>query len=322
MYVLGLQGSPRRKANTDFLLDQYLQKAAAVGAKTEKVDVCRLHIEPCIGCGNCERKGFCIHKDDMSGQLYAKLRLADVVVLASPVYFYNVPAQMKSLVDRSQTLWSRRYRLELNDPGSETRRGVMLSVGATRGKNLFEGMHLTAKYFFDAVSADYNSSLTYWQVEHPGDMAAHATVLKEVSEEVDKVIQPLRQRKRVLFLCVQNACRSQMAAGFARKMAGDRLEAICGGSAPAASVDASMVEAMAEKGIDMAFRTPQDIDTALENGAPDIIVTMGCQDHCPHVAGVQRLDWELKDPAGGDMALMRQVRDEIQQRVEQLIDSL
>ena len=322
MLVLGLQGSPRKKGNTNYLLNLVLEAAANLGAETELVHVPKKNIKPCIGCTNCERKGFCsIDDDDMMAEIYPLIRRADLIILATPIYFYNATAQLKMLIDRSQTLWARKYKLGLVDPGRPSRKGMMLSVGATKGKNLFEGMALTAKYFFDAVGASFDSSLTYRHIEDPGDMKKHATVVDDVKNEIGS-LAPLFRRKKILFACRENACRSQMASAFARCMAGDALDVGCAGSHPAEQVNAVMQEVMAEVGYDMAFRVPRHLDAAIETSKPHIIVTMGCGEECPYIPGVEMLDWELPDPAGESKDFMRRVRDEIQARVEALVSRI
>ena len=323
MLVLGLQGSPRKKGNTNYLLNKFMEEAQGQGARTRIIDVAKTKIVPCIGCGSCEKKGFCVTKDDdMTLEISPLLREADIVVSASPVYFYNVTAQLKILIDRSQTLWSRRYRLGLNDPGSKTRRGFVLSQGATRGKNLFEGIHLTMQYFFDAISASYEGNLEYWQIEHPGDMEKQTTVLKDVKEAVTGLLSPLKGRKKILFACRENACRSQMAAAFARYFAGDRIDASCAGSTPVEKINPDMVNVMQEAGIDMAFRKTRSLNAAISESQPDVIITMGCGEECPFVPGAEVLDWDLPDPAGKPIEFMRDVRDEIEKRVKKLINTL
>jgi len=322
MLVLGLQGSPRIKGNTSYLLDSVLAQTASLGAETQRIDVCRKNIQPCIGCTNCERKGFCsIEDDDMTRELYALMRRADLILLATPVYFYNATSQLKMVIDRSQTLWSRKYKLGLADPGRSSRKAMMLSVGATKGKNLFEGMALTAKYFFDAVGASFQSSLTYRQIENPGDMKTHATVHEDVNTAINGMNTFFR-RKKILFACRENACRSQMAAAFARRSAGNALDVACAGSQPAARINPVMQEVMAEIGYDMAFRPPRALDAAIAADIPQIIVTMGCGEECPYIPGVEVLDWELPDPASAGKEVMRRVRDEIQARVEALISRI
>ena len=118
---------------------------------------------------------------------------------ATPIFFYNCTAQLKAVIDRCQTFWARKYRLKLKDPGSETRRGYLLAVGATRGKNLFEGLNLTASYFFDAIDASFEGSLTYRGIEHRKDMEKHPTMRKDVQHAIEKLLQPLMERKKIFF---------------------------------------------------------------------------------------------------------------------------
>jgi arsenate reductase (thioredoxin) len=125
----------------------------------------------------------------------------------------------------------------------------------------------------------------------------------------------------VLFLCVHNAGRSQMAAGFLRHLADGQVEVLSGGSAPAESVNPAAVEAMAEVGIDIADQHPKPWTDATV-GAADVIVSMGCGDACPVLPGKRYLDWELEDPAGKGVESVRPIRDEIERRVRGLLTEL
>jgi len=319
MLLLGLQGSPRKKGNTHFLLSAFMKEAEQLGARTHIIEVDKRNILPCKEYTTCEKKGFCPIKDDMKDDIYARLREADVVIAASPVFFYNVTAQLKALIDRCQTLWARKYKLGLTDPNRKMRRGFMLAVAATQGEQLFDGLNLTTKYFFDAVGAGYDGSLTYRGIEHPGDMEKHPTVLADVKDAVTRLLAPFSGREKILFACRENACRSQMASAFAQYLGGDKVEALSGGSEPADQVSPMMMAAMHEKGIDMEFRTPKSIEAAIEAVKPDRIITMGCGEQCPVVPGATKEDWDLPDPAGKDMDFMRKVRDEIEKRVTALL---
>ncbi|MBW3576358.1 MAG: arsenate reductase ArsC [Actinobacteria bacterium] len=125
----------------------------------------------------------------------------------------------------------------------------------------------------------------------------------------------------VLYLCVHNAGRSQMAAGWTRHLGGDRVEVLSGGSNPGEQIHPVAAEAMAEVGIDITNDYPKPwTDETL--GAADVIVTMGCGDACPVVPGKRYLDWELDDPAGKPLEDVRPIRDEIEQRVRNLLDEL
>ena len=125
----------------------------------------------------------------------------------------------------------------------------------------------------------------------------------------------------VLFVCVHNAGRSQMAAGFVRHLAGDRVEVLSAGSEPADLINPAAVEAMREVGIDVSSERPK----LLQDGAvrqADVVITMGCGDACPIYPGKRYEDWDLPDPAGQPIAALRPIRDQIEARVRTLLDSL
>ena len=125
----------------------------------------------------------------------------------------------------------------------------------------------------------------------------------------------------VLFLCVHNAGRSQMAAGWLKSLAGGRVDVYSGGSEPATSINPAAIEAMTEVGIDITDDYPKRWTDEIVRAA-DVVVTMGCGDACPLFPGKRYEDWELDDPAGLDVVAVRPIRDEIRRRVEQLMQSL
>jgi arsenate reductase len=128
-------------------------------------------------------------------------------------------------------------------------------------------------------------------------------------------------RPTVLFVCVHNAGRSQMAAGWLQHLAGDRIEVLSAGSAPADQINAVAVAAMAEVGIDIAAAQPKVLTTEAVQDS-DVVITMGCGDACPYFPGKRYEDWKLDDPAGLGLESVRPIRDEIRTRVETLIASL
>jgi arsenate reductase len=132
---------------------------------------------------------------------------------------------------------------------------------------------------------------------------------------------PDRTKPTVLFVCVHNAGRSQMAAGLTRHLGEDRVIVRSAGSDPAETVNPAAVEAMAELGIDLGDAAPKLLSTDAVRGA-DVVVTMGCGDACPVFPGKRYEDWELEDPAGKDIESVRLIRDEIRSRVEALLRSL
>ena len=128
-------------------------------------------------------------------------------------------------------------------------------------------------------------------------------------------------RPVVLFVCVHNAGRSQMAAGFLRHLAGDHVEVLSAGSEPADKVNPVAVEAMAEVGVDISGEQPKLLrDTAVREA--DVVITMGCGDACPIHPGKRYEDWDLPDPAGRPLAAVRLIRDEVATRIKKLLESL
>lgn len=125
----------------------------------------------------------------------------------------------------------------------------------------------------------------------------------------------------VLFVCVHNAGRSQMAAGYLRHFAGDRVEVLSAGSEPKDQINPVAVEAMAEEGIDIANNTPKVLTTDAVR-ASDVVITMGCGDACPIFPGKRYEDWELEDPAGQGIESVRVIRDDIKGRIEALLAEL
>jgi multimeric flavodoxin WrbA/protein-tyrosine-phosphatase len=320
MLILGLQGSPRKKGNSHHLLSTFMKEAQQLGADTIVIDVPRRDIRPCLELIVCEKKGFCPIKDDMQREIYTLIRQADLIILVSPVFFYSVTAQLKALIDRCQTLWARKYKLKLADPNSPWRQGLLLSVGATKGKELFTGLELTAKYFFDAVDAVYKGSLTYPNIEGPYDLKHHAGMPAQVAKEVRRLLTPIKKRHRILFTCQKNDCLSQMAAAMIQFKAGDILEVSCAGSTPAKRINPSVADVMAEKGIDMAFRIPQGLDKVIQSMSPDIIVGLDCWEACPYLPDIRRINWSFPNLNENSIKHLRSVRDKIEEKVNHLIE--
>ncbi|WP_353951242.1 arsenate reductase ArsC [Knoellia sp. S7-12] len=131
----------------------------------------------------------------------------------------------------------------------------------------------------------------------------------------------MTERPSVLFVCVHNAGRSQMAAGYLEALSGGQVEVRSAGSAPADQVNPAAVEAMAEEGIDLAAASPKVLTTEAVQ-ASDVVITMGCGDACPIFPGKRYEDWALEDPAGKGVESVRPIRDDIRRRILELLDSL
>ena len=183
MKVLGIFGSPRKGGNTDILLEETLRGSEREGAQVERLHLTDFTITPCKECHGCDRTGECVILDDMQ-RIYPKLLDADVIILASPIFFYGVSAWAKAFVDRCQALWSRKYLLKDRSLGKEGKRkkGFFISVGATKGARVFEGAILTAKYFFDVINAKYVGELVFRGIEAKGDILKHPEALQQAFE--------------------------------------------------------------------------------------------------------------------------------------------
>ena len=178
--LLALHLSPREKGNSEILLDEFLRGAREAGANVKTVYCRDLEVQGCVECGGCDDTGECVLSDDMN-DLYPDLIAAERIVVAGSIFFYGLPAQGKAIVDRSQALWSRvRLDPDLKRPQG---RGFFLGVGATKGKNLFDGAILCVKYFMDAIGLPLDMDvLTYRQVEAKGAIKNHPTALREAFE--------------------------------------------------------------------------------------------------------------------------------------------
>lgn len=182
-HVLGIYGSPRKQGSTDHLLDKALEGAKSIGADTSVIYVRDLKMEGCKECGGCEKTGKCVINDDMS-IVYPLLDQADIIFLASPIFFYGLSSQIKAVVDRAQAMWSRRM-LEKTPEHRKIHtkgKGYLIAVGGTTGKRLFDGVELTARYFFDALDMSYNGGLFFRGIEKPSDIAGQPDVLEKAFE--------------------------------------------------------------------------------------------------------------------------------------------
>jgi multimeric flavodoxin WrbA len=190
MDVLALFGSPRRKGNSDALMEAVLEPAEKTGKKIERVRISKLTLRPCQGCHWCEGRGECIQKDDME-EVVPKILEARWVVLSVPIYFYNAPGYTKILIDRCQVLWARKYTppegkgpVAISAPG---RKGFAVAAGATRGKNLFKGLEWTVRYFFDAIDVTYEGVLGVRHLEAAGDAETHPDALSLAREAGERL---------------------------------------------------------------------------------------------------------------------------------------
>ena len=178
--ILAIYGSPRRKGNTSLLLQKAVQGAREAGAEVEEVVLRDLKMSPCLEIYGCKKTGRCVIKDDFQ-KVYDQILACQGLMLASPVFFYAVSAHTKILMDRCQSLWVKRYWIEKTPFGKHDakRKGLFISVGATKGKKLFDGVRLTVRYFFDALDAELWKSLLYRGLDFEGDVLKQPEYLEE-----------------------------------------------------------------------------------------------------------------------------------------------
>lgn len=175
--VLGICGSPRLGGNTDILLDKVLEGAGSKGADTEKIVLNKLKFSPCQECENIRDDGECIVKDDMH-KLYKKIKDADVIVLASPVFFGSLSAQTKMMIDRFQCVWRLKYMLN-KDTGYGKKKAAFISVEGSDRKDFFENAKSIVRNLFATINADYAAELFCSGVDKKSGILKHPRCLKK-----------------------------------------------------------------------------------------------------------------------------------------------
>lgn len=157
MRVFGISGSPKKGGFTNLLLDEALDGARASGALTEKIILNELDFKPCQECGGCDETGVCVI-DDMR-PVYDKLAKADAIIVASPIYFGTITAQLKAMIDRCHSLWVAKYVLKKDLLAKKKRKGIFLCVGGKNVGEYFENAKKIIKIFFITLNIEYSSDL-------------------------------------------------------------------------------------------------------------------------------------------------------------------
>lgn len=183
-------GSPRRDGNSDTLLNHVIKGAEVTGADVERIYVRDLQIAPCNSCGGCWEKGDCAIHDDMQ-KMYPKLVGADVIVVASPIYFMGVSAQLKSCIDRCQAFWARKYILNLPiRNGGRSARGFFIATAARdAGEGLFAGAIKTIKAFFHVLDTKYAGDILCSGLEEKGAVNTRKELLLQAFEAGKKLLK-------------------------------------------------------------------------------------------------------------------------------------
>ncbi len=189
MRVLGITGSPRRGGNTDLLLAEVMRGAANRGAEVKTIILNDLNFIACQHCDACLKKGKCKYQDDMQ-MIYRELEQADRIVLASPIHFMGVTAQMKAMIDRCQALWARKYVLKIPPLGERReRKGLFISVAGRKVANVFDGALITIKSLFTVLNVTYAGELLFRNVDEKGSIAKHPDALKQAYVAGQKLVE-------------------------------------------------------------------------------------------------------------------------------------
>ena len=187
--MLGIAGSPRRGGNTDLLLAEVMKGAASKGAEVKTIILNDLKITPCQHCDACLKAGKCRINDDMQ-MIYRELEQADRIVLASPIQFMGVTAQMKAMIDRCQCLWARKYVLKVPPLGNEReRKGFFISVGGRKVANLFEPALVMIKTVFRTMDVTYAGELLFSGVDERGAIAKYPDALRQALLAGQKLVE-------------------------------------------------------------------------------------------------------------------------------------
>jgi len=176
--VLGIAASPRINGNSDILLQKALEGAESAGARTEYIRLAELNIAPCIECNRCYKTGSCQTRDDFQ-VVISKILDAERLIFATPVFFMTVCAQAKLLIDRCQCLWARKVVLKkpLETTGTQPRCAMVIAVGGSGSKKMFESVRLTMKSWFDVLDLHYSRGLFVNRVDKPGDVERHPAAM-------------------------------------------------------------------------------------------------------------------------------------------------
>ena len=189
--LLAIAGSPRRGGNSELLLDEAIKAARDIGLETEKLVVDELGISPCTSCGSCWETGNCVIEDKMQ-EVYKKLLDADYVVVASPLYFLGVSAQLKALIDRCQALWARRFILKkpLRN-GKKQPKGLFISTAAITQADdkIFAGSAQTVRAMFGALEIECAGELFFKGLEKRDAVTSHPELLKQTYEATRELIE-------------------------------------------------------------------------------------------------------------------------------------
>ena len=190
--IVAIYGSPRKQGNTARLLDQAVEGARQGGARVETIRLSRLKMSPCLEIYGCKADGRCVIKDDFQA-VYDSLLECSGLMLASPIFFYSVSAQVKIMMDRCQSLWVKKYWIGGAKFGQKNycRKGLFIAVGATHGEKLFQGAQACVRYFYDVLDMEPWRDLYFRGLDAADDVLAHPEYLGQCRQAGLELAQAL-----------------------------------------------------------------------------------------------------------------------------------
>ena len=196
--VLGISGSPHRHGNTETLLDSFLDGAKDAGAEVEKVVIKNLIYRTCQGCNACHKDGMCILTDDFT-PLFEKILSVDVLALASPIYSMGITAELKSLVDRAQPLWARKFVLKnlyFDYDHIQSHKGLFISTAGQSWDNVFDGAFPIVNAFFSDTGFEYYDNVIANKMDKYGGINGHPSALDDAFATGQKVVRVVKKIKK------------------------------------------------------------------------------------------------------------------------------
>jgi len=190
MKIVGIGGSPRKSGNSDVLLDEALDGARSAGASTEKIILNELNFKGCQECGGCRDTGVCVVKDDMQF-VYQRIEGSDGLIIASPIFFGSLTAQLKAMIDRFQCLWVKKYVLK-RPVASKKRKGIFLCVYGSEKKEFFESARKIIKIFFATLGIEYFGELSCGNLENIGAVKKDKGAMVKAFELGESLAKGLR----------------------------------------------------------------------------------------------------------------------------------
>lgn len=180
VHILAVYGSPRNKGNTSLLLKEAVRGARDSGAEVTEIFLKNMKMSPCLEIYGCKKDGRCVIEDDFQ-EVYDQILACNGIILASPIFFYTVSAHTKILMDRCQSFWVKKHWINKIPTGTKVydKKGLFISVGATKGKKLFDGALLSVKYFLDALNTELWGKLLYRGLDFEGDVEKHPEYIEE-----------------------------------------------------------------------------------------------------------------------------------------------